>query len=411
MDTIKWNRIKTLTIASALAMIALIALQSKWLLHSKNLIEEQFNQKVSMALSMAVAELGHGDIICTVPTPTPQCLPEFAILPPATSQIEEQSLRKVLDRILPFFDMPLDYEVAIHDQASACGVNSPSCCSMDMVAGFEDNFLNISFPNRTQYVLKEMGLMIGASIVILLFISTLFWLTIYYLIQQRTIGERNKDFFNNMAHEFKTPLTNMQLAIRLLNKKEQHLADNKYLTIVDKEIHKLSHQVERVLEVSNLENGAYQLRLEALNLSRLLQEVLEEMNIQIQEQQAHIQLTIPPNLSIMGDAFHLKNAFRNLIDNALKYSQEAPEIYISYQQKEAGIVLLFQDNGIGISKANQQIIFDKFQRIGTGDLHNQKGFGLGLAYVKKVIDLHQGFIKIVSDLGKGSRFDLFLPHQ
>ena len=411
MDTIKWNRIKTLTIASALAMIALIALQSKWLLHSKNLIEEQFNQKVSMALSMAVTELGHGEIICAVPTPTPQCLPEFAILPPAPSQIEEQSLRVVLDRILPLFDIPLDYEVAIHDQSIACGINSPSCCSMDMVAGFEDDFLNISFPNRTQYVLKEMGLMIGASIVILLFISTLFWLTIYYLIQQRTIGERNKDFFNNMAHEFKTPLTNMQLAIRLLNKKEQHLADNKYLTIVDKEIQKLSHQVERVLEVSNLENGAYQLKLEALNLSDLLQEVLEEMNIQIQAQQAHIQMTIPSNLSIMGDAFHLKNAFSNLIDNALKYSQKPPEIHISCQQQEAGIVLLFQDNGIGISKANQQIIFDKFQRVSTGAIHNQKGFGLGLAYVKKVIDLHRGFINIFSELGKGSRFDLFLPNN
>ena len=411
MDTIKWNRIKTLTIASALAMIALIALQAKWLLHSKNLIEEQFNQKVSMALSMAVTELGHGEIICAVPTPTPQCLPEFAILPPAPSQIEEQSLREVLDVILPLFDMPLDYEVAVHDQSSACGINSPTCCSMITVAGFEDNFLNISFPNRTQYVLKEMGLMIGASIVILLFVSTIFWMTIYYLIQQRTIGERNKDFFNNMAHEFKTPLTNMQLALRLLGKKEQHLSSNKYITIVDKEIHNLSYQVERVLEVSNLENGAYQLRLEALNLTDLLQEILAEMAIQIQEQQANIQLAIPTNLNIMGDAFHLKNAFRNIIDNALKYCQDAPEIQISYQAKEAGIVLLFQDNGIGISKANQQIIFDKFQRVSTGAVHTQKGFGLGLAYVKKVIDLHRGFIKIVSELGKGSRFDLFLPHQ
>ena len=135
------------------------------------------------------------------------------------------------------------------------------------------------------------------------------------------------------------------------------------------------------------------------------------MAIQINKKEATIHLQIPDNITVIGDRFHLSNAFRNIIDNALKYATLLPEITITSKEKEKGILLLFKDNGIGIAKSEQAVIFDKFQRVGTGNIHNQKGFGLGLAYVKKVVELHQGFIHIISDLNKGSRFDLFLPNN
>ena len=411
MDIFQWNRIKSLIIASALVMIALIALQAKWLLHSKNLNEEQFNQKVSMALCMTVTELGHGKSICADPNPTPESSLETFLPKPIPASVDEQALKEVLDKNLQLFDIPLDYVVAIQDDnAMTCASNSPSCCSMVSVAGFEDNYLHVSFPNRTKYILGKMGLMIAASIFILLFICSILGIAIYSLIQQKAIGERNKDFFNNMAHEFKTPLTNMKLALGLIKKRKAELTNNNYLTIIHKETEKLSHQVERVLHLSNLEKGVYELSIERLPLGDLVQEVLEEMNIQLQDQQAMVSVVIPDDLTIKGDAFHLKNAFRNLIDNALKYSTDTPAIKISCQQEKEGIKLLFEDNGIGIDKTNHQLIFDKFNRVGTKDVHNQKGFGLGLAYVKKVIDLHKGFIKIISELEKGSRFILFIPY-
>lgn len=410
MNTFQWNRIRALIIAAALVVVALVMLQAKWLLHAKNLNEEQFNQKVSMALCMTVTELGHGKSICAAPNPIPEPVLDAYLPNPISTSVDEQSLRAVLDKHLSLFDIPLDYEVSIQDKTLSCSTNSPSCCSMKNVAGFEDHYLYVSFPNRTKYVLGKMGLMIGASIVILLFVCSVLWVAISSLIQQKMIGERNKDFFNNMAHEFKTPLTNIKLAIGLLQKKSTPAKEARYTKIIRKETENLSHQVERVLHLSNLEKGVYELSIEVLPLAALLREVLEEMTIQIQDKQATVGIQIPANLTIKGDAFHLKNAFRNLIDNALKYSSQQPQLQITCQQKETGIHLLFEDNGIGITKADQHLIFDKFQRVSTGDLHNQKGFGLGLAYVKKVMELHKGFIEIISELGKGSRFDLFLPY-
>ena len=186
-----------------------------------------------------------------------------------------------------------------------------------------------------------------------------------------------------MAHEFKTPLTNIILANNLLAKKEPHLKENTFVNITKKEANKLIHQVERVLYLSTMESGDYALHKEELMLNQVINEVMEGMAMQIDKNQAIIKIDIPVNLKVHGDKFHLSNAFRNLIDNALKYANEIPEIRISSVEKDKGILLLFKDNGIGMAKSEQAIVFDKFQRIGTGNVHNQKGFGLGLAYVKK----------------------------
>ncbi|MEM1121763.1 MAG: HAMP domain-containing sensor histidine kinase, partial [Bacteroidota bacterium] len=322
-----------------------------------------------------------------------------------------QEVRKALDHALYFYDIHFPYDIEIFDERETCASpNSPSCCSLGSVAGYDDQVLHITFPNRTQYFLGEMSFMIGAAILILLFVSTVFGLATYYLIQQQKIGERNKDFFNNMAHEFKTPLTNIILANNLLAKKQPQLKQNNFVNITQKEANKLMHQVERVLYLANMERSDYALKKEPFQVAVLLAEVVEGMAMQIAEKQAAIAIDIPEDLTVQGDKFHLSNAFRNLIENALKYANQTPRIDISATMKDNGVLLLFKDNGIGIAKSEQAIVFDKFQRVGTGDVHNEKGFGLGLAYVKKVVELHQGFIRIFSELHQGSRFDLYLPN-
>jgi len=412
MKSFQWNKVNAVIAGATIALSALVLLQAQWLFHSKNLIEEQFNQKVSMALCMAVTELSDGPQSCIAAPEsdlvTMLMTPLVTTLPP---QAEEKTVREALDGTLAFYDIHLPYQIEIFDKKNTCAnVDLPSCCSMGAIAGYNDHKLSITFPTRTQFILGQMGFMIGSSIFILLFVTTIFGLATYYLIQQKKIGERNKDFFNNMAHEFKTPLTNIILANNLLTKKEPQLSDNTFLNITKKEAHKLIHQVERVLYLAKMEQGNYPLKKEKLNLHQMLEEIIDDMAIQIDKKQAVIHLHIADNITVIGDRFHLCNAFRNIIDNALKYATLLPEITITSKEKEKGILVLFKDNGIGIAKSEQGVIFDKFQRVGTGNIHNQKGFGLGLAYVKKVVELHQGFIHIISDLNKGSRFDLFLPN-
>ena len=413
MKSFQWNKVNAVIAGATLALSALVLLQAQWLFHSKNLIEEQFNQKTSMALCMAITEMSDGPKTC-IANPEPDVISMLTTdlvttIPP---QSEEETFRKALDKALAFYDIHLPYETEIFDEKNTCADgNLPSCCSLGAIEGYNDQMLHITFPTRTQFILGQMGFMIGSSIFILLFVTTVFGLATYYLIQQKKIGERNKDFFNNMAHEFKTPLTNIILANNLLTKKQPQLQNNNFLNITKKEANKLIHQVERVLYLAKMEQGNYPLKKEKLNLHLLLEEIIDDMAIQIDKKEAVIHLNLPPDLTVIGDRFHLCNAFRNIIDNALKYATLVPEITITSKEKEKGILLLFKDNGIGIAKSEQAVIFDKFQRVGTGNVHNHKGFGLGLAYVKKVVELHQGFIHIISDLNKGSRFDLFLPNN
>jgi signal transduction histidine kinase len=413
MKTFEWNKVNAVIAGATLALMALVILQGQWLLHSKNLIEEQFNQKLSMAMCMAVVELSDGPKSC-ISQPKAEILSILNLTADNSPQSKpsEADVREALDRSFAFYDLNIPYQIEIFNEKNNCvKADSPSCCPLEAVAGFDDQYLNITFPNRTQYILGQMSFMIGSSILILLFVSIVFWLATYYLIQQKKVGERNKDFFNNMAHEFKTPLTNIILASNLLLKKENSAKKHSFLNITKKEATKLMHQVERILYLSKMEEGDYSLNKEKLSLLPLIEEVIEDMAIQIEEQQAIVAINIDENLVVFGDKFHLSNAFRNIIDNALKYNNKSPNIQIASQEKDNGVLLIFTDNGIGISKANQSVVFEKFQRVGTGDVHNQKGFGLGLSYAKKVVELHKGFIQIVSEINKGSRFNLFLPRE
>ena len=187
MKTFQWNKVKAVIAGATLALIALILLQAQWLLHSKNLIEEQFNQKISMALCMAVTDLGEGPKTC-IADPEANMFPflmvnQVATLPPKS---EEVSVKKALDRALAFYDIQQPYEIEIIDKKSSCSTeNAPGCCSLGRIAGYNDQLLTITFPNRTQYFLGQMSFMIGSSILILLFVSTVFWLATYYLIQQK----------------------------------------------------------------------------------------------------------------------------------------------------------------------------------------------------------------------------------
>ena len=283
-------------------------------------------------------------------------------------------------------------------------------CPIPAVAG-DDRFLALSFPNKQHYVFEKMGFMVGSSIFILLFISAVFLLTLRALVRQKQLNRISVDFFNNMAHEFRTPLTNIGLALGRLRKGPALAPDDRYLSIIQSERNRLLEQIERILHVAKLERGNYQLEKSPIDLQELTREVVADMNLQANGKQANIEWdagnqTLPV---LYGDRLHLSNAIRNILDNALKYSKTQPAITIDFSAEREGCRVSFSDNGIGLSARERRRIFQKFQRCAAAECPGEKGFGLGLAYVKKIVDLHRGQIAVSSENGKGARFELFFP--
>lgn len=414
----KWklSHLPVLLIASTLAMAGLVIFQYKWITHSRELYNEVFHQRACMALCSTLEEYGEG-AICSDPSCATACTPsgERQSAADESSQlVNNQNFQSDLRKTLDFYNIDLSYEVTqantepIKTDPSAkptCVVNVPAHTEEEA-----DSFIILDFPEKQAFMLGRMKFMIGASLIILLFTAFVLLLANWWLMKQKRLLRTNLEMYNNMAHEFRTPLTNIHLAANLLTKENANTKSNKFLDIITRENGKLIHQVERILHLARLDNGDYALHHESIQVKSLLEDVLSEMEIQIEERSATVHLeNIPEKLELSGDKQHLVNVFRNLIDNALKYSSGKPVISISAVEHKNDVVISVQDNGIGIPASQSTLIFEKFQRIQNGNLHEQKGFGLGLAYVKKIVELHKGSIRVDSELNKGSRFQVYLP--
>jgi len=406
------KRINYVIFASFLAITALICLQVKWMKDSHNLMEEQFDQKVRMALCLAVETL-RTENDTGEPTGEPVCAPVSSTFDGFQIRANEQhdlaAIDSVLGMALRFYDIPLEYDLAF-EQSCKPASKSGYCCTLSPMKAGDSDLMLVTFPGKDLYLMGKMKLMLVVSVIILLFITLVFIFASHTMWQQKRIHQINKDFFNNMAHEFRTPLTNIGLANNLLKRKNPELKENQFVQVINKESVKLKSQVERVLHLAKLENGEYQLEKEPLCVKKLLDEVVQGMTLQVKEKGGTIHLNIENEISaVVGDKFHLGNVFRNLIDNSLKYAQGPVNININLSAHPKGISILFEDSGPGIPKKEQAFVFDKYHRATSGDRHDQKGFGLGLSYVKMIMERHRGFIKIISDFNRGCQFNLFLP--
>ncbi len=398
---------------ASLCFLSLLFFQVKWLSHSKQMIESQFEQKVSMALCAAVDELslckGENCAVDSAGCSSPEAMNHALAVCTLQGKGRDTIVRSTIEAALAFYNVPLEFDYSVLRRGhQACNPESPYCCSLVPFNADNDQFLNVVFPGLRAYVLDKMWFMLVSSVLIVLFILFVFIWTIKALIDQRRISAHNVDFFNNMAHEFQTPLTSMQLARQQLVRKNPGLADNPYVNILEVESDKLRENLQRVLGLARLEGGRYQLKREHVDVHQLLNQVVGSMALMIQDRDATVRLD--PSLRdihVWGDPLHLAHAFRNLIDNSLKYSERKPDIKISMQQRDKGVVLVFEDNGIGISKPNQSIVFEKFRRLSPET--REKGFGVGLSYVRMIMELHRGTIQLLSRVGAGSRFELFFP--
>jgi two-component system phosphate regulon sensor histidine kinase PhoR len=281
----------------------------------------------------------------------------------------------------------------------------------------EPSVLTILFPGEDKFILKSSWFMLTGSLVVILTIIAGYYYTFSTILEQKKISLIKNDFINNMTHEFKTPISTISLACDVLSDKSIAISQNKldkYLKVISDENKRLSLLVENVLQTAILEKGKINLNFEKIEINHLIESAITNLKLQLAKKEAVVHTNFyKDEVYIEGDKVHLTNVINNLIDNALKYSSlnRTIEIKIKTQLIPQGVVLEIEDNGIGISKDNQKRIFENLYRVPTGNIHNVKGFGLGLSYVKAIIEKHFGSISVYSDMDKGSCFRVFLPFQ
>ncbi|MEO6883560.1 MAG: HAMP domain-containing sensor histidine kinase [Bacteroidia bacterium] len=276
-------------------------------------------------------------------------------------------------------------------------------------------FLSVYFPNQENYILSTLRIMLGISAGLILFIIFSFYYTISTILKQKKLSEIKNDFINNMTHEFKTPISTISLACEMLGDTSVNKSTEKtsnYLSMIREENRRLSLLVENILQTAILDKGAFKLKTDVVDVHQILTQVLGNIRLQVDSKQGEIITNLnAENYFLEADKVHLSNIIYNLIDNALKYSLRNPVIEVGTKNVQGGIEISIKDNGIGISKENQKKIFETLYRVPTGNVHNVKGFGLGLSYVKTVVDKHHGTITVESELEHGSTFRIFLPLQ
>lgn len=298
----------------------------------------------------------------------------------------------------------------VHNRAAFYPLQAPDDYSGGLLP---DELLVVVVPDTNNIVLREMRVMIFGAILFTLIIVSAFYVTVSALLRQKKLSEIKNDFINNMTHEFKTPLATISLAVDALRNEKvvQDREKSEYFTgIIKEENRRMNKQVETILQASLLDRQEQQLNLKPLHAHTIIQEAMENFHLQLEGKggRAELQLNAKNDL-LEADEVHFMNIITNLIDNAVKYSKENLVIRITTHSTTKSLIIRIEDNGIGMSKETQRRIFEKFYRAHTGNLHNVKGFGLGLSYVKTIVEAHQGKIKVDSLVGKGTTFTIELP--
>lgn len=274
--------------------------------------------------------------------------------------------------------------------------------------------LNIYFPTKNRWLWSSVMPSLIMSALFTGLILFCFGFTIYVILRQKRVSEMKTDFINNMTHEFKTPIATISLATDSINSPMVHTDVDKikrFTKIIKQENTRMLNQVEKVLQMAKLDKQDFELRLTNLNVNELVEKAAENIKLKLQKKDGDIKIELDPSMpELKGDKTHLSAVINNLLDNAEKYTPEQPDILIKTSHTKSHITVSVTDNGIGMTNEQKKHIFEKFYRVHTGNIHNVKGFGLGLSYVKAIVDAHKGSINVKSDLGKGSTFTISLPY-
>ena len=413
-------KIKRLNIIITLGFVAIIGIliaQLMWTIQAYNLEDKKFNQKVNIAL-MEVAEKLSGGKTSYTENPVQNIANDYYVVN-INNEFHPVVLEYYLKTEFTRFQINTDYVYALYNCHSDKMVygkymtthqESPG----NKIINFPKHknliyYFSIRFPDKTTYLISSLRfwyLLTFALIIILL----VYVYSIYTIIQQKKFSELQRDFINNMTHEFKTPLSSILLASEALNKQELVQDNSKlqtYTSIIINQSHKLNSHIEKILNIAKNDAAGLSLKPQKILLQPFIQEIAD--NIQHKNKDLSIEIDIENSTSIMADEFHFTNIIYNLLDNSIKYCETKPVIKISAYKDSKGLYLKFKDNGMGIPAKNIPHIFEKFYRVHTKRSEEVNGFGLGLFYVKKVVQQHHWKISVENNEDKGITTTLFFP--
>lgn len=342
---------------------------------------------------------------------------------PIHVRVSEDDIRSLLSKKLRENGIDIAYEFAIYSNDLATKVQSDNF-DYDLKSTFstaifydDDNQtpykLLVNFPEDSKLILSSVIGMMTLSIVFTLIIIIAYASSLYQLIKQRKISEIKTDFINNMTHEFKTPIATINLALdsiknpKIIDDKEKVI---RYLNMIKEENKRMHAQVENVLRISKLEKNELNISKDRVELHDLIEDAITHVELIVEDRQGYIKTFLNADKSsVLANETHFTSVIVNILDNAIKYSPEAPKIEVYTENVGNNILLKIKDHGSGMSKAALKRVFEKFYREHTGNIHNVKGHGLGLAYVKRIVEDHQGHISVESEKEKGSTFTIKLP--
>ena len=414
--------IRRLIVLGGLSIIGIIFVQSYWLLKTWDIKDKEFDQSVNIVLRNVAERMSKFNKTVLPKEDLVQRKSSNYYAVNINSEIDAGLLEQYLLQEMQKQSLNIDFEYAVYDCSSDELVYG-NYCSNELLGDGEikkntklPKFNNliyyfvVRFPKRESFLLANRNMTL--TLTVLSVLAIIFFLySMWIIMEQKRLSELQKDFINNMTHEFKTPLSSIKIAADFLANDNYIKNDtrlHRYVQIIKDQNLRLNDQVEKVLNVAQLEKDSIQLKKEVFEINDTLSNVINNESLKLKHGNIAFKGTSEP-VFILADKLHFVNVVANMIDNAIKYSGNEPKVNLSLKEDAELIVLSIKDNGIGIDKENQKKLFEKFFRVSTGDVHDVKGFGLGLFYVNNICKSHGWKIQVESELNVGTEFIITIP--
>ncbi|RUT80075.1 sensor histidine kinase [Ancylomarina longa] len=412
IDKISTYRIQIFISVSVIVLLLLLLIQFSWIRRARSLNEEQFNHRVGLALHESVDEFTK-DLQSCQKMKEYMSKSKYDAHDSALLKSEVEHLDSIIKEQFKNYQIQSPYTIEVLSTEDEQPKSKCFYFSLRKALSHDKAILNVYFKKREKNLMDSMGSMFICSIILILILCVLLGITIFSLIRDRKILSRTTDLINNIAHEFKTPMATIALASKMLGREKVSANKDKvnhYSNIISSENNRLGVQIDQLLKLSNIERGDLKLNFNSFHLHDLLEDCCESLSMQVAEREGSLKFNkFASQELIYGDRDLLQNVFCNLLDNAVKYSPNTPQIELMSKNINGSLLVSISDHGIGMTNEVQKHIFDRYYRASTGDRHDVKGFGIGLSYSKMIIKAHNGSIKVNSKKNMGSTFTVELP--
>lgn len=404
-----------LSVLAVASMVGLLVIQVNWLMDSISMQETLFKKGVNMALGQTILKMEED--------PELNNAMQNSIEKDSLINSQEVFTQNIISRLdstvqkeLEVYHINLDFHFILINGTDTLSLQPGTKVRNEDLyhQSFKSPYPNASidlavhFPGRRSFILKRVGIMFATSVLLILFTIISMFLILAYYQREREFARQIKDMLGNMTHEFMTPISSISLAGNMIQERSNKMGDqaiSQFASVINDENRKLKRQVTRLLQLAAVENSGFDYKKGAVDIHSLIEEAISTLAFQIKQSDAEIECNFQAEKSlVMADKMHMSDVYINLLSNAIKYSVDKPVIRIETRNRDQKIEISVSDEGIGIPAREFKHIFEKYYRVSTGDLHNTKGFGIGLYYVKTVVKAHQGTIEVKSVPQKGSTF-------